>query len=376
MKIISPLKLSENTALNQTYYDTYANARKYGEIYYWGTDNLAPDKLIELQNVSPTHNALIDLKKYMLDSYTVIASALELALFDEFSKITLDSLIRNIIRDYVTFNTFSIKLCPTQGRYNLLDYVPINQVRYGSNEDADGKPVMAYVSRDWSNLRLRSNRKYSIPLFTRGMKADSLEANHLYIYRDDDLYTSIYQTPNYFSGINNILYEHEISIFNLAATRNGWAPRMFVTTFGANEEGEAALLADRLDEQYQGSHNAGKVVMMNVANKDFAPEVTSVDYSLNADSYIASVNSAREYIMSAHKCTSPALAGLSINGGFEGQGTALLAAYKIYDQMVVSSMRTIIEREINKVLKLSNFDITVKFYPKELTITEDESFSN
>jgi hypothetical protein len=365
------LNLAENAALNRTYYDVYGQYRRNGELYYWGSDNLAPDKLIELKNVSPTHNALLDLKNYMLESYTVDATPLELELFNKFNKAPIESLIRNTIKDYVLFNTFAFKICPTSTQYNLIDYIPTRQIRYSSMEDEDGKPTKIWVSRDWSNLRVRVNKKYEIPLLSRLHDTNELDTNYAYVYRDDDLYTDIYQTPNYFSGINNILFESEISKFNLAATRNGWAPRLAITTFQSGAPEELRQLATALDAEYRGTENAGKIIFMNAVNPDMAPKIQEINYSLQADSYLASVNSAREYILSAHKCTSPALAGLSINGGFEGQGTALLAAYSIYDQMVVANMRTVIMREINKVLEMSNFDIRVNFTAKPLKITED-----
>jgi hypothetical protein len=97
---------------------------------------------------------------------------------------------------------------------------------------------------------------------------------------------------------------------------------------------------------------------------------------LNDDSYVNLVTSTKDYILSAHKCTSPALAGLAINGGFEGQGSAMLAAFKIYDQLTINSYRLVLEREINKILKLSGYSLEIKMNERKINIENDEANNN
>jgi len=357
------IALSENKFLNSTYYDSYKDYRKGNGVYLWGSDNLMPNKILELKHKSPTHNALIDLKQFMLNQWEILGNEQEKEIFNRYNKIELNDLVRMVIRDYVIFGQFAVKIMPTESGYKFLEYVPIQNIRMSSDLDSNCDYSGAMISKDWSNLRFKENKKYYLPLYKKG--EDPTE-NVLYLFRTD--WDSTYQTPDYFAAINSIILEEEISKFNLANTKNGWAPRLMITTFGQIEQTELQRMAEIIDEAYSGSHNAGRVVYLHAANKDEKAEIESINYNLNDSSYVNLVVSTKDYILSAHKCTSPALAGLAINGGFEGQGSALLSAYNLYDQLCISQLRMNIQTELNKLFKICNFELEINMSLKELKI--------
>lgn len=363
---VKKISLSENTTLNEKFYDYYSDYRKSGDYFLWGSDNLAPQKIYELKYSSPTHAALIDLKIYMLNNYDIIGDLDELKLFNEYNKLEFNDLVKNIIKDYIIFSQFNVKVCQTSTVYSLLNYIPTQNLRYSTLLDEDGESVNMVISRDWSNLRLNENKKYILPIYRKNLNIDG---NYIYHFRDD-MYNNRYQTPTYFSALNSILLEDEILKFNLANTLNGWAPRLMVTFFGNYENNEIAELSEDIDRSYRGSENAGRVVYLNAPSIDLQPKIEQISYNLNDDSYVNLVISTKEYILSSHKCTSPALAGLAINGGFEGQGSALQSAYNIYDQLAIQDYRLVLNKHINNILKLSGWNFTIDLKLKDLKIEE------
>lgn len=365
---IVPIRLSENESLNQTYFSSVYNQRKWSGIYNWGPDNLMPEKLRELTTQSPTHAALIDLKQFMLDNYQIEDPLEELPIITEYNPVTLEQWISNTIRDYVIYSQFFCQLTPTYGEKLLFNYLPVKNCRFSSEINAEGEIDRVVISKDWSNTRIRENRKWTLPLYRKGR----VEEPTVWLYRDN-IYEDVYQTPSYFSAVDSILTEISINKWNLENIRNGWAPRLAITMHGMYSNEELAQLAHDLNAQYSGIHNTGKVVFMHTENPDMAPKIDKIDLSLNDSSYLNLVTSVKDYILSAHKCTSPALAGLAINGGFEGQGTALLTAYQMYDQIVVNSMRSHIETELNRILETAGYSIRVRFFLKALQITGTET---
>jgi hypothetical protein len=303
----------------------------------------------------------------MLSAYTFEGSQSDIELFNKYNTLNIDSVVKNAISDLVIFDQLNFKLKPTQSRYKLIDYIPTINVRYSTDLDDNGRPTSVWVSKDWSNIRLQENKKYMLPIYQSSVEYDE---NTLYIYRSDDIYENIYQTPSYFSIVNHIQLENEISIFNLAGTRNGWAPRLMITTTDNMEDAELRSLQEQLDYSYGGSNNAGKVVLLRGANP---PTIEKIDYSLQDDSYMNLVETTRQYILSGHKCPSPVLAGIATQAGFDGAGNAIMAAYKVYDQMVVSTYRQILEKELNTVLELSGYNFKIRFVEKQLNIENDET---
>ena len=232
----------------------------------------------------------------------------------------------------------------------------------------DGEFQSVVISKDWSNLRFKENKKYLLPLWKKNIE---LSENVAYLFRDDWDYN--YQVPDYNSAINDIMLEDEISKFNLANTKNGWAPRLMISTFGPYEQNEMRGIMEQIDQAYSGSENAGRVVYMHSSDPAFKPVIEPINYNLNDASYVNLVVSTKDYILSAHKCTSPALAGLSIgNTGFENQGDALLASYNLYDQLAISQYRYNLDAEINKILKICNFNFEIKMSLKKLKIDTNE----
>lgn len=363
---VIPVKLSENESLNQTYWSGAYNQRRWSGVYNWGPDNLMPEKLRDLTVQSPTHAALIDLKVFMLDNYTIDDPAGELILIEQFNPINMDQWIINTIRDYVIYSQFFCQLTPTMGERLLFNYIPVKNCRFSSDINAEGEIDKVVISKDWSNTRIRENKRWTLPLYRKGL----IEDPAVWLYRDN-IYDDIYQTPGYFSAVDSILTEISINKWNLQNLRNGWAPRLAVTMHGMYSTEELIDLAAGLNAQYSGVENTGKVVFMHTENPENAPKIEKIDVSLNDASYINLVSSTKDYILSAHKCTSPALAGLSINGGFEGQGTALVTAYQMYDQIVVNSMRSHLEYEMNRILATCGYEIRIKFFLKDLTITNE-----
>jgi len=351
--------LTENKFLDNLYWDPISNYRKGSGYYLWGTDNLMPEKIIDLKNQSPTHNSLIDLKIYMLNDWEYEGDEYDKILFDKYNRFTFDSIVNNIINDYVIFNQFLLKILPTESSKKLIEFIPIKKFRYGTKLNEDGDPTHGIISNDWSNLRLKENKKIELPIFKWKNSEKEILENTLYLYRDDVM-NGIYQVPTYFSAINHIMLEDEIGKFNIANTKNGWAPRLIITLFGSYNNEELYDITRLIDSQYRGSENAGRVAYLTAVNPDMKPLIETISPDLNDDNYLNLVETSRQYICSAHKVTSPTLAGLNTSTGFQETGPTLKMAYTIYDELVISSYRKNIEREINKILELCGWKFSIK----------------
>ena len=199
------IALTQNRFLEAKYYDYYSDHRKSNGVYFWGNDNLAPNKLYELRYSSPTHASLLDLKMFMLDSFDIIGEQIEIDFYTKYNKLSIEDLVKNLIKDYVIYNQFFVKMIKTQSNIRLIDYIPTQNCRYSIELDEDNDVKDVIVSKDWSNVRLQENRRYKGKIYKNEVDLE-LDENLIYNYRDE-VYVNRYQVPNYFSALNNIMLE-------------------------------------------------------------------------------------------------------------------------------------------------------------------------
>lgn len=357
------IKLTENAKLNSLPYQYYA--QKQNGYFSWGFDNLYPDKILELIEKSPTHAAIIRTKINMLDDFEILGTEEELALFNQYSSKPLDQTVLGVINDYVIFNQFILKVKPTQSIYNYLSHVPVSNVRVGSNLNEELQPTSFVFSPDWGKRKSSTNKQTIYPVFKKDIDTDS------YYRYSVTLNNDIYNTPSYASAINSILLEDEMSKFALSNTLNGWAPRLMITIFGEYSEDEQDDIVNRLEREFRGSDNAGKAVLLFAASEAEATKIEAINYNLNDNSYIAIVENNRQMILSAHQVTNPAIAGLATNNGFDN-ASVIQTAYQIYDDTIISSMRKVIESELNKMLSESGWGLQIKMNPIKLKVNQSE----
>jgi hypothetical protein len=354
------IKLSNVALDNSVYYDN--QVYKNGSYWSWGRNNLYPNKILNLKEISPTHASILMNKINFLDSFEILGVEEEINLFNEFSRVKMNDMIKRVVVDYVIFDTFTLKIKPTQSIYSYIDHINVEKVRVGTTVDEYDEYNTLVYCNDWSQRKGLNNKRIMYPRYDKSIQMDSIYRYVSYINSSD-----IYNEPTYSSAINNMLFEYEISNFALANTKNGWSPRLSVTIFGEYSDEEQDDITRMLSNQYQGTENAGKPVMLFTPNPEDAPKIEQISYNLNDGAYLSMIDNTTQKILSAHQCPNPAIAGLAVNGGLDGNASSIQASFQLFDDLVLSSKRKTLEVELNTLFEECGWSFKVKFNKFELT---------
>ena len=146
------------------------------------------------------------------------------------------------------------------------------------------------------------------------------------------------------------------------AINNGFTASVIIT-IPSNPEDEAKKQFDAdMKKAFTGSNGANSIVVLYGESQDIKPEVVPFSASNNADLYNNVDEIIFQKIISAHRLTSPTLAGLSGSGNLSGNANEIINAFVLYNSTVIHKLR-------RKILDVLNIFSINNGYPK-LTIND------
>lgn len=136
-----------------------------------------------------------------------------------------------------------------------------------------------------------------------------------------------------------------------------------------------------IESSYTGSNGANSIVVLWGESEEIKPVVTSYTASGNADLYNNVDEIIFQKIISAHRLTSPTLAGLSGSGNLSGNASEIINSYVLYNQTVIHKLRRKILDTLNtfvinngyKKLEIEDLDIVAEIQNTQTTNKEEET---
>jgi len=327
---------------------------KSGSIYFWGNDNLYPYKLLEAYYNSPTHKSLIDSKvNGIIGEGVIVENQSNLDTYLSFGNQDLNTLAKNIAKDLVLYNSFAMKVVSSlDNKYKHIKSLDYTGVRYSTNIDDEGDSTSIIYSRDWRNCYLKENRKKEYFNYN----PNSEEPLQVFIYSEEIKGGEKYTRPSYEAAMESIICEHEIQLFTLRNIKNNYTPAMLIKLKKEMSPEDFSLFKNNLKENYQGSENAGGVLILAGESPETTPDVEFITPTTQDNVYIEQMSNIRTNILTSHQVTNPAIGGLSTGSQFSN-GDEIRVAYDLFDRTVISNLRNIIENSLNTVFKDSGWNI-------------------
>ena len=135
-----------------------------------------------------------------------------------------------------------------------------------------------------------------------------------------------------------------------------------------------------IESSYTGSNGANSIVVLWGESDEVKPVVTSYTASGNADLYNNVDEIIFQKIISAHRLTSPTLAGISGSGNLAGNANEIINSYVLYNQTVIRKMRRKVLDTLNtfvinngyRQLEIEDLDIVSQIQQTESTNPENE----
>jgi len=292
----------------------------------FGADNLYPDFLVELFNKSPKHNAIVSAKASYIagigtdvfgQNTTDIAKA-EAKLKNINAYETYEELKAKIAYDAELFNGFAVEVIWNKAKTAPSEYyhIPFKDVRKG----LEGEYVYC---ADWTDTKAEKIHYQPYNPITR----ESKQLYYCQFYRPGE---GTYPLPDYVGALKYIEVDTEISNYYLNSIKNGFTAQTHIQLFkGIPTPEEARATARRFKENYQGTDNAGGLIIQYndpTEKESIISNLQPSDFDKQFDLLNKTV---QQEIFVAHKVNSPMLFGVRVEGQLGGR-TELIEAYEMF----------------------------------------------
>jgi len=222
-----------------------------------------------------------------------------------------------------------------------------------------GAPATKYLyCRDWMNWRKAGMVEFSE---FDPMNFTNRQIVHIRMFQPGYDY---YGAPDYLSTINDIRLNHQITVYNLANLINGANPSLWVhfNTPAPDSENEQTQILRNIENRYQGSENAGRVIV-SYGDSNEKPDITQITSNLQQGFYSEVFELVQKQILSGHKIVDGSLIGLPNPGGFSSSADQLQVAYQLFLKTSINPLQTFMNRELKDVFELiypgQEIDLTI-----------------
>lgn len=320
-----------NLSANVPSYPRFSRHTK-GWINY-GEDNNLPQRIIDLNNESAVNKSIIENKVTYIcgagiddGKYCGRPNTIE----------DWDDLIEKLAKDYVTFGGFCFQVIVNQNGANTsLYHNDFSKVRVGETDEY-GVPQSFFISNDWK----KTSGQYS-PVEIKAYGTEELKYGepYLYFYKDYEPGLDYYPIPHYYSALNYVEADGLLGRFYRNSINNGFAPSVIITIPSNPADEAKAQFNKDMQASFTGTNGANSIVVLYGESQDIKPEVTPFVASDNADLYNNVNDVIFQKIISAHRLSSPTLAGLSGSGNLSGNASEIINSFILYNYTVIHKLR-------------------------------------
>jgi hypothetical protein len=361
---IVSLKLSEYVAKS----DAEKVDRK-GWVNY-GAQNDFPQYLRDLSHESPVHGSLVVAIGDMIAGKGIQSEQYQV----ELDALDIDTLTYASAHDLKLFGGFFIEVIWSNDRtvISKLNALPFEECRIAVNQD-DEEEIGIFHSYDWSNIRKKKNTPEFIPKYNYLTRTEEpRQVYWCFTYTGSD----VYPRPDYWSAINYIELDKQISIFHINQISNGLFPSTIINFYNgqATPEQKQQMMMD-WENKMSGARNAGKVVMF--FNERDQPKTEITPFPVNdADKQYQLMNdTAQQKIITAHRVTTPLLFGIREASGFGSNKDEMAVGLEIFNKQVIQPYQEKINQSITELLSNQMPGVSFEIVPNTPLTAQQQAVS-
>lgn len=345
----------------------------------FGAKNLFPQDIINYNSKSPVNASIIESTvtyicgKGVRDSqpdakkYVGVPNANE----------SWDDLIEKVAKDYKTFGGFYWQVIVNKGSTTVsLFHQDFSQVRIGEITET-GKPVTFRISKDWTKTSGK-NKPLELPVWPGSVSKAKKGVAYLFYHWDYTPGLNFYCVPGYYPAIEYIKADGTLGQFYNNSIDNGFTPSVVINMPSNPSEEKKAAFQKQMEDAFAGAKGASSIVILWGESDAVKPGITPFNASANADIYNNVEGIVFQKIISAHRLSSPTLAGVSGSGNLSGNAAEIIDAYVLYNYTVIEKLRRKVLDKLNIFTKINgtgelfieDLDVLPKIRETETT-TED-----
>lgn len=313
--------------------------RRGCEFVSWGNDNHLPDKLFDLYLNCSELQALVNTLRDYICGNGINTNFPYLSDNGD----TLDEELTKCVLDYIIFGGFCLEgLRNKSGEITQLNWQNIINVRL--NDDL----TTAYISNEWKQWK--ADKCVELPLYDKTQNQP-----HFIFYYRGEITRNVNPIPVWFSSLKSAECLNEIRLFNLSNIKNNFTSNCIITLNGANVKNkELQELKEKINSEYSGAENAGKILFINNTNTEGKVEITRLNADNQNDLYKSVQESSTNDLYTGFRINKMLL-GENIQTGFSNQQFS--DAYKLTYATVIKPLQ-------NNIIKaIKQLGVEVSFEP-------------
>jgi len=349
---------------------------KSGGWVSFGNSNDFPQEVIKISAKSPVNKSII------LSTVTYIcgkgvkdtAKTAEKYIGQPNPADTWDDVIERTATDYKTFGGFYGQVVLNNDGVTVSTFhQDFSTVRVGVIS-SKGAVETFRISSDWKKTS-GQNKPIELEVWP-GINSAKIGVNYMFYHWEYEPGLALYCVPDWYHAIEYVKADGQLGVFYNNSIDNGFTPSVVISMPSNPDEDKKDAFQANMEEAFSGAKGASSIIVLWGENDEVKPQITPFSASANADIYNNIEAIIFQKIISAHRLSSPTLAGVSGSGNLSGNANEIINAYILYNYTVVEKMRRkILDKfntfqAINKVADLVIDELDVLSKIKEAGTSE------
>lgn len=264
---------------------------------------------------------------------------------------TWDDIIEPLAMDYKTFGGFYFQVIKNKDTVTVsLFHQDFTTVRIGQIDEY-GKPLTFRIANDWKKI---SGKNVPIEIAAwPGISEAKNEVAYLFAHWDYEPGLHHYCVPDWFAAKEYVRADASLGKFYNNSISNGFTPSVVISMPSNPEAPVKEAFQSQMEDAFSGAEGASSIVILWGENDTVKPVITPFNASANADIYNNVEGIIFQKIVSAHRLSSPTLAGVSGSGNLSGNAAEIIDSYVLYNYTVIEQLRKKILDKLNLFTKIN-----------------------
>lgn len=324
---------------------------KSGGYVSYGAKNLFPQDVSIANSRSPVNNAIIRSVVTYICGKGVRDTAKGASQYVGQPNLgqSWDAVIKPIARDFKQFGGFYTKVVVNKDTETVSAYhQDFTKVRVGQYDEY-GKPFTFRIASNWTKITGKL-KPIELPAWP-GMNKAEPGKTYIRYYWEYEPDMDLYCIPDWFAAMEYVKADAQLGEFYNNAIANNFTPSVVIEMPENPDEAKREEFQSNMENVFTGGAGASRVLILwgNGSAGEVRPKITPFNAAANADIYNNIEGIIFQKIISAHRLSSPTLAGVSGSGNLSGNAAEIIDAYVLFNYTVVNQMRQTILDDLNEI---------------------------
>lgn len=344
---------------------------------YYGINNNYPDILIDMMNGSSLHSSILKKKTDMTAGKGIEENKSNKDFIDNINgKEDLNSIIYKTAYDLTLYGGFCYLITWSKDKTKIarIQYMDFSKVRIVKELDDNSevselqkKGLDFYqISADWTQSRKEKYKPKQVQGFSTEYKDETTQLVYQTSYRPGC--QDLYALPDYQASSTYIALDIEIGSHHLHSVQNSFSPSMVISMVGVPTDEEVRTFQRKLEDQYAGSANSGKIILTISEDESQLPQITPLQLNDSDQRYKDLAQQVQEQIITGHRASNTVV-GVATSGKL-GNTEEVIQAEAMFQHNVIDNYQILLEKSFTRTMNINQEgEIILK---KSVTFNLDE----